>query len=227
MKAMILLSLAALSFGQGAVRAQEKQEKGWQSLFDGKTLKGWRSATRDSLPGAGWSVSSGELVFDPSAGHGGDIITDRSFTNFELSLDFKVSEGGNSGIKYFLIPHTSLGCEFQILDDQKHPDAQLGREGNRKTGSLYDLIPANPGKPYKGAGQWNTARIIVQGNRVEHWLNGSRILAYDRSSEAFRQAIALSKFKNTAGFASALSSPILLQAHGDLVHFRNIRIKER
>lgn len=220
------LSFLAVMFSHGGVHAQSKPKKGWQSLFDGKTLQGWRSANKDTLPGAGWSAGDGQLVFDPSKGHGSDIVTQRSFSNFELSVDFNVSVGGNSGIKYFLIPNTSLGCEYQIIDDSKHPDAKLGRDGDRTTGSLYDLFPAPANKPVKPAGEWNTARIIVKGDHVEHWLNGTKILEYDRNSDAFRQAIVLSKFKNTAGFATAASSSILLQAHGDLIHFRNIKIKE-
>lgn len=217
------LGLAAIFLANDSVKAQGK---GWQSLFDGKTLKGWRQATKDSVPTAGWSVADGELVFDPSRGHGGDVVTERSFKDFELSVDFKISEGGNSGIKYFLLPNTNLGCEFQIIDDSKHPDAKLGRDGDRTTGSLYDIMPAPTDKPVKPAGEWNNARIIVRGDKVEHWLNGKKILSYDRSSEEFRQAIALSKFKNTKGFAMATTSPILLQAHGDLVHYKNIKIKE-
>jgi hypothetical protein len=141
-------------------------------------------------------------------------------------VDFKVSEGGNSGIKYFLLPNTSLGCEFQIIDDSKHPDAGLGINGNRKTGALYDIMPASPHKPYKGAGVWNTAKIMVKGQHVEHWLNGVKILEYERGSDTFKQAIAQSKFKTTKGFAEATSSPVLLQAHGDQITFRNIKIKE-
>lgn len=226
MKSLMYLTLVAVLFSHGIGQAQNKDKKGWQSLFDGKTLKGWRAASKDTLPSAGWSAHDGELVFDPSKGHGGDIITQQSFKDFELSVDFKVSEGGNSGIKYFLIPNTSLGCEFQIIDDAKHPDAQLGRDGNRRTGSLYDIMPARADKPYKGAEQWNTAVIKVKGNHVEHWLNGSKILEYDRDTDQFRQAIAQSKFKNTAGFATAATSAILLQAHGDLIHYKNIKIKE-
>lgn len=171
-------------------------------------------------------VESGELSFDPSKGHGGDIITTQSFKNFDLSVDFKVSEGGNSGIKYFLIPNSSLGCEFQLIDDNKHADAKLGINGNRKTGALYDIFPANENKPYKPADEWNTARIVVKENHVEHWLNGVKILQYERGSEPFKQAIAQSKFKATRGFAEAITSPILLQAHGDKITFRNIKIKE-
>jgi len=223
MKTLMYLSFAAIFLANNGVKAQSK---GWQSLFDGKTLKGWRQATKDSVPTAGWSVVGGELVFDPSKGHGGDVVTEKTFKDFELSVDFKISEGGNSGIKYFLLPNTNLGCEFQIIDDSKHPDAKLGRDGDRTTGSLYDIMPAPANKPMKPAGEWNTARIIVRGDKVEHWLNGTKILSFDRSSEQFRQAIALSKFKTTEGFAMATTSPILLQAHGDLVHYKDIKIKE-
>lgn len=226
MKSLFYLGFTALLLTHGTSHAQERSKKGWQSLFDGKTLTGWRAANKDTVPGTAWSANDGVLTFDPSKGHGGDIVTQKTFTSFELSVDFNVSEGGNSGIKYFLLPNTSLGCEFQIIDDSKHPDAKLGLEGNRTTGSLYDLIPAPADKHYKGAGVWNTARIVVKGDHVEHWLNGKKLFEYDRNSDAFHQAIAKSKFKNTQGFSTPTSSPILLQAHGDLIHYRNIKIKE-
>lgn len=218
----LLLSLASTQ----VATAQKKSTSGWLTLFDGKTVSGWRNAQRDTLPDQAWIVESGELSFDPSKGYGSDIITTKAFKNFDLRVDFKVSEGGNSGIKYFLIPNTSLGCEFQIIDDNKHPDAKLGINGNRKTGALYDIFPPNENKPYKPAGEWNTARIFVKGNHVEHWLNGAKILQYERGSEAFKQAIAKSKFKDTRGFAEAIATPVLLQAHGDKITFRNIKIKE-
>jgi hypothetical protein len=220
-----LLTLAFL-LGNTPIKAQTKSKDGWLPLFDGKTLNGWRQSQKDTLPGAGWSAQNGELSFDPTKDHGTDIITTRSFTSFELVVDFKVSVGGNSGIKYFLIPNTSLGCEFQLIDDSLHPDAKLGVNGNRRTGALYDIFPASANKPYKGAAVWNTARIIVKGNHVEHWLNGKKILEYERGSDTFKQAIAQSKFKTTTGFAEATSSSILLQAHGDKVSFRNIKIRE-
>lgn len=226
MKSLMYLTLAVVLLSPGMLQAQNRDKKGWQSLFDGKTLKGWRAARKDTLPDMAWSAKHGELVFDPSKGHGGDIITQQTFKDFELSVDFKVSEGGNSGIKYFLIPNTSLGCEYQIIDDAKHPDAQLGRDGNRRTASLYDIMPARVDKPYKGAGVWNTAVIKVKGNHVEHWLNGSKVLEYNRDNDQFRQAIAQSKFKTTSGFATAATSSILLQAHGDLIQYKNIKIKE-
>ena len=224
MKSGFYLMITLLLISNGIIQAQTKA--GWRPLFNGKTLEGWKNAKHDTLPEKSWSVENGELTFDPSKGHGSDIITTRSFKDFDLSVQFKISEGGNSGIKYFLLPNTSLGCEFQIIDDNKHPDAKLGVNGNRKTGALYDILPADPNKPYKPAGKWNTARIVVKGNHAEHWLNGLKIVAYERDSEAFKEAIAKSKFNSTPGFAAAVSSPILLQAHGDKVTFRNIKIKE-
>lgn len=206
--------------------SDDKNPKKWTVLFDGKTLNGWRKASRDTLPDKAWFAENGVLTFDPSIAHGTDIITTSTFKNFELSIQFKVSEGGNSGIKYFIFPNSSLGCEYQIIDDARHADANLGKNGNRKTASLYDLIPADSQKKYKPAGEWNTARIIANGNHVEHWLNGSKVLEFDRNSEPFRQAIAESKFKTTKNFAEAVTTPILLQAHGDKVSFQNIKIKE-
>jgi hypothetical protein len=213
-----------LTYCQSA--SEGKKNKKWTVLFDGKTLNGWRKASHDTLPDKAWFAQNGILTFDPSIGHGGDIITTSTFKNFEFSIQFKVSEGGNSGIKYFIFPNSSLGCEYQIIDDERHADASLGKNGNRKAASLYDLIPADPKKKYKPAGEWNTARIIVVDNHVEHWLNGSKVLEYERGSEEFRHAIAESKFKTTKNFSEVLTTPILLQAHGDKVCFQNIRIKE-
>lgn len=224
MQVRFYLLLPLLFLGNSIIQAQTKV--GLSPLFDGKTLKGWKNAQHDTLPEKSWSVENGELTFDPSKGHGSDIVTTRSFKDFDLSVQFKISEGGNSGIKYFLLPNTSLGCEFQIIDDDKHPDAKLGVNGNRKTGALYDILPADANKLYKPAGEWNTARIVVKGNHVAHWLNGLKIVDYQRDSEAFKVAILKSKFNTTPGFAAAVSSPILLQAHGDKVTFRKIKIKE-
>lgn len=226
MKRLLYLFLLLSLLNTQTTDGQKKSTGAWLALFDGKTVSGWRNAQRDTLPDKAWVVENGELSFDPSKGHGSDIITTRSFKDFDLMADFKVSEGGNSGIKYFLIPNTSLGCEFQIIDDNKHPDAKMGINGDRKTGALYDIFPPAKNKPYKPAGEWNTARIVVKGNHVEHWLNGAKILEYERGSEAFKQAIAKSKFKDTRGFAEAITTAVLLQAHGDKITFRNIKIKE-
>ena len=219
---ILIFSLACNSVSKAKTHTKDD----YQSLFDGKTLTGWRMAQKDSAPGLTWAAENGVLSFDPTKGHGSDIITAKSFEDFDLSVDFKISEGGNSGIKCFLLPNTTLGCEFQIIDDSKHPDAKLGVAGNRQTGALYDLFPPAANKPFKGANEWNTAHIVSKGNHVEHWLNGKKILEYERGSEKFKQAIARSKFKDTQGFASATASPILLQAHGDKVWYRNVKIKE-
>ncbi|MEO6001486.1 MAG: DUF1080 domain-containing protein [Chitinophagaceae bacterium] len=226
MKKMPYLLCLIVMFNAPILQAQSTGDAGWKVLFDGKTLTGWRKATSNVPPGTAWSVQNNELSFDTGKGHGTDIITNQSFQDFDFTLQFKISEAGNSGIKFFLIPNTNLGCEFQIIDDSKHPDALLGVDGNRKTGSLYDIIPASKTKNYKPAGQWNTARVVSKGNHVEYWLNGGKVVEYDRGSESFKKGIAKSKFKTTKGFAEAKSSPILLQAHGDKVWFRDIKIKE-
>ena len=225
-KWIFLFSFVSYGFVYAQTTSESKEKKEEQSLFDGKTLNGWRKATKDTIPDQAWLAEEGVLTFDPSKGHGGDIISRKTFKDFDLSLQFKVSEGGNSGIKYFLIPNTSLGCEYQIIDDSRHADASLGINGNRKTASLYDVLPADSNKKYEPAGEWNTVRIVAKGQHVEHWLNGSKVLEYERGSEPFKQAIAQSKFKSTKGFAEATTTAILLQAHGDKVSFRNIKIKE-
>lgn len=221
-KVISLLLAFFFSYNFGFSQTKEK----WEILFDGKTLNGWRQVKKDSLPEHAWSVENGILVFDPARGHGGDIVTKEMFQNFELDLDYNISVGGNSGIKYFLLPNTSLGCEYQIIDDERHPDASQGINGNRKTAALYDVLPASPDKPLLPATKWNSVRIIANGNLVEHWLNGVKVLSYERGSELFKNAIATSKFKNVPGFSDAVISPILLQAHGDKVSFKDIKIKK-
>jgi hypothetical protein len=173
-----------------------------------------------------------------SAG-GGDLITRERFASFELALDFRLSEGANSGIKYLVQPDlrpidangvpaargSAIGCEYQLLDDLRHPDAKLGRDGNRTLASLYDLIPAAAGKRPNTIGEWNTARIVARAAHVEHWLNGVKVLEYERGSADFRRLVAASKYKNIPGFGEWPEGHILLQDHGDEVAFRNIRIR--
>ena len=146
-------------------------------------------------------------------------------------FEFKTIKGANSGVKYFVQPSTKpgdkrgLGCEYQVLDDDAHPDAKLGHDGNRKTAALYDVIPANANKKLKAVGEWNSGRILVNGKHVEHWLNGEKVVEYDRDSADFKAAIAKSKFAKIKGFAQATEGHILLQDHGDEVSYRNLRIK--
>jgi len=229
MKNKVLL-LAYLVLCAGFLHAQlpklSKKEKkeGWVLLFDGVTSSGWKKFNGQSFPEKGWKIENGVLTTDPG-GKGGDIITDQEFSDFELSIDFKITKGANSGIKYFILPKSNLGCEFQILDDANHPDAKLGKNGNRLQGGLYDIIPPSLKKKDKPVGEWNNARIISKGQHVEHWLNGKKVLSYERGSLAFKTSIAESKFKGNSKFATPVQSPILLQDHGDVVSFRNIKIK--
>jgi hypothetical protein len=231
---LVTLSLLAIVFSPAIVRAQNKLSKtevkdGWQLLFDGKTIQGWRDASKDTLPKKSWRIANGELLVEPKkegvAGGRGDIVTQKLYNDFELSVEFKISAGGNSGIKYF-VNEKGLGLEYQIIDDALHADAKLGKNGNRTLSSLYDLIPASSAKIVKPVGQWNTARIISNGHHVEHWLNGELVLEYERGSDSFINLIKESKYKDIAGFGLISKGRILLQDHGDAVSFRNIKIKE-
>ena len=215
--------------------APQEKSDGWKLLFDGKTTEGWRGAKLDRFPEKGWVIEDGVLkVLKGNGGestNGGDIVTLRTYRSFILKVDFKITEGANSGIKYFVKPDmnkgegSAIGCEFQILDDLRHPDAKLGVKGNRTLGSLYDLIPAPADKPFDIT-KWNTATVIVQGNHVEHWLNGVKLLEYDRNNQMFNALVAYSKYKNWPNFGNHTEGHILLQDHGDEVWFKNVKIKE-
>ena len=216
----------------------EEIADGWKLLFDGKTSKGWQSAKNlGTFPDHGWTIEDGVLSVNKGDGgesrNGGDIITDRQYRNFILKADFKLTPGANSGIKYFVDPFmnqgagSSIGCEFQVLDDNLHPDAKLGVNGNRTMGSLYDLIPAPKGEweTYTIDG-WQRAMIIVQGKHVEHWLNGHKLLEYERDNQMWDAFVDYSKYKDWPNFGNAEQGYILIQDHGDQVSYKNIKIKE-
>ena len=219
---------------------KSEKRKGWRFLWDGKTTKGWRGAKLKDFPTQGWKMEKGILTVEASDGgestNGGDIVTKQSFANFELSLDFKMTEGANSGIKYFVDTDwnqgegSSIGLEFQILDDKRHPDAKQGKNGNRTIGSLYDLIRADShsvgsGKRYRSTG-WNNARIVVKKGHVEHWLNHIKVVEFDRFSQQFGALVEKSKYEKWENFGRLDRGRILLQDHGNEVHFKNIKIRE-
>ena len=233
---VLIICLFSLSiYAQDNTLTEQEKREGWQLLWDGKTTDGWRGAKLNSFPAKGWVINNGILKVMKSGGgesaNGGDIVTTRKYKNFIIKVDFKITEGANSGIKYFVDTETnkgagsSIGCEFQILDDDKHPDAKLGVKGNRKLGALYDLIPAPDNKPFK-KGEFNTAMVIVKDNKVEHWLNGVKLIEYERNNQMWNALVAYSKYRNWANFGNVTEGNILLQDHGDEVWFKNVKIKE-
>ena len=210
---------------------RERQE-GWCLLWDGKTTTGWRGASLDHFPDTGWSIADGILTVE---GTGGNIVTTESYSNFELVVDFRLTKGANSGIKYMVqsAPNQVVGLEYQLIDDKRHPDAAEGVGGNRTLASLYDLIPATnlsetsrTDKRVRGPGAWNRARIVVDGAYVEHWLNGVKVVEYERGTQLYRALIAKSKYHIFPYFGEAKAGAIMLQEHEDEVSFRNMKIRE-
>jgi hypothetical protein len=237
------LTIAAVLVASGVARqskplantlSEQERKEGWKLLFDGKTTAGWRGAYKTTFPDHGWEVRDGMLIVQASSGgeaaNGGDIVTVDEYSSFDLKVDFKLTEGANSGIKYFVTeqqprtPGSAIGLEYQLLDDVRHPDAKLGINGNRTLASLYDLMPATNKKP-NPIGEWNHARIVVRGRHVEHWLNGVKVLEYERGGKEFLAHKAESKFKDRKDFGEAPRGHILLQDHGNQVFFRNIKIR--
>ncbi len=213
----------------------QEVKNGWNLLWNGKNTEGWRSSKSPRFPTKGWVIENDVMVvskkINGKSDYGGDIVTEKKYKNFILKVDFRITKGANSGVKYFVnsgkskSDGLSFGCEYQILDDKRHPDSKGGVNGNRKVGSLYDLIPAPVEKPFM-ENEFNTATIVVKNDHVEHWLNGTKLIEYTRQNEMWNALVAYSKYRNIPEFGNAIYGHILLQDHGDEVWFRNIKIKE-
>jgi hypothetical protein len=216
---------------------QAEKDDGWVLLFDGKTFNGWRGYDKAAFPDSGWVIEDDamhclESGMGEAGGLGGDIIYNKKFKNFKLKLDWKISEGGNSGIFYLAQevegwPIWKTAPEMQVLDNERHPDAELGKDGNRKAGSLYDLIPAKP-QNAKPAGEWNSVEIMVWDGTVVHKMNGEKVLEYHLWTDDWNKLVKDSKFPelNPDWANVAKEGYIGLQDHGDAVWYRNIKIKE-
>ena len=249
MKNLVLTVFCVLSF-LGALRAEDaavnalsetEKKDGWKLLFDGKTLKGWRSYRQPVLPDKHWVIEDGCLKNPKGTGRpetgGGEILTVDEFTDFDFRFDWKIAPGGNSGVIYFVKERQNapgpkmfngddgtgpVGHEYQLLDDERHSDA---KDPKHRAGALYALIAPNSNKHLKPAGEFNQSRIVVQGKHVEHWLNGAKILEYELESPGFIQLVAASKYRDLRGFSTKFKTRIQLQDHGDEIWFRNVKIR--
>ena len=204
-----------------AEKKSAKLEKGFVALFDGKSTNQWMNARSGKFPAKGWTIEDGCLKCAPKGG-GGDIITRGTYEQFDFRFEWKVAKGANSGVKYFIIRERgSLGHEYQVIDDAGYPDG-----GKHSTASFYDVLAPAKDKPIKPAGEFNTSRIVVKGQTVEHFLNGKVVLSYELGSDEVKAAVAKSKFRRLDVFGVCLAGHVLLQDHGGEVWYRNIRIRD-
>ena len=226
----LLASGCGSGLAEGGEAAAPASEAGWVALFDGETLDGWHGNNRDDVPAA-WSVEDGALRFTPGTGDGGDLIADGTWDDFELELEWRVAECANSGVFYRGDEGPAYGnvyqtaLEMQVLDDACHPDAAYP---SHRAGALYDLyVPADFGA-VRPAGEWNRARIVADGPRIEHWLNGVKIVEADAASADWAGRVAASKFRDAGTFpdyGARRGGVIGVQDHGDVVWYRNVRIR--
>ena len=212
---LALASIAALTFSHAA-------DTDWVSLFDGKTLTGWTSDS-GGAPGAGWSVVDGSIHLE---GKGGILLSEKEYSSFELEWQWKIAEAGNNGIKYWVTKVGGkewLGIEYQMIDDNKHPDGMRG--GSHNTASIYDLKDSAKDKQLNPPGEWNSSRVVVNNGVIEHYLNGKLASTVDTKTDEWKECLAKSKFKNKEGFAPG-KGKLMLTDHGDQVWFKGLRIKE-
>jgi hypothetical protein len=227
--AVILLAFL-LAMGATTLRAAQpntltadEQKDGWTLLFDGQTTKGWHSFKKTAFPATGWVVEDGCLKHLDKGG-GGDVVSDGEFEEFDLTWEWKIARGANGGLKYFVTNKRSspLGHEYQMIDD----GAGAAKGGLHATASFYEVVPVPADTKVNPPGQWNSSRVLVRGQHVEHWLNGAKVLEYELGSDAIKAAVARSKFKDVAGFGTRVKGHLLLQDHGGEVCFRNIKLRD-
>jgi len=222
--ALLLSTLIFASAADPNHLSEQEAAAGWKLLFDGSSTAGWVALGTTAFPTKGWSAVDGTLRHEKSGG-GGDIVTSEAHLNFELTWEWKIGQGGNSGVKYNLPdPNKAVGFEFQMLDDERHPDA--GKGLIHQTGALYDLIEPDAARKTKPAGEWNQSRLLVDGTHVEQWLNGAKTVSFEIGSPELLERVANSKYKKVKGFGMKTPSPILLQDHGDEVIFRDIKLRD-
>jgi len=221
----LLFAIASISAAAPNQITEEEKAAGWRLLFNAKTPEGWRTFKKKAFPSKGWVVEDGWMHCLGKGG--GDIITDVEFDDFELQWEWRQGPKGNSGVKYFVTESrdSALGHEYQMIDEVGEPDAKQG-SGKRVTAAFYDVLKLDRVAPTKPAGETNYSRIVVRGNRVEHWLNGVKVLEYSCGSEAIKAAVAQSKFKDVAGFGNKVKGHLLLQDHHTEAWFRNIKVRE-
>lgn len=232
---LILLLVVLINLPASGQNERKKlpQVKTKVVLFDGSSTDAWRDTKSEKFPEEGWITKDGILTVlaktDQQEG-GHDIISKEQFSNFELELEVRLSEGANSGVKYMVVntypgnENQFLGLEYQLIDNAKHPDALLGRNGNRKMAALYDLLPAPDDITIHPVGEWNKVKIVVNKNRVEHWLNDKKVVFFYRDSDCYKELVRMSKYSKLKDFGGQKQGHILLQGHGNEVSFRNIRI---
>lgn len=219
--ALIFALVVSASAAHNELTPDEKKA-GWKMLFDGKTTSGWRGFKKPSFPEKGWTVRDGELQLEAGS-KAGDIITEQKFSEFDLTWEWKIPPGANNGIKYFILEERrqALGHEYQMIDESDRKKIAP----KHRTASFYEVLPPSQDKPLKPPGEWNHSRVLVQGNHVEHWLNGKKVLEYELGSEEVLKAVQNSKFKTVKGFGERQNGHILLTYHNDPVSYRNIKIR--
>ncbi len=221
------LASTAVSIAAEALNTLSAAEKqaGWRLLFDGKSLTGWRTYKDGGTIGKGWLIEDG-LLKKQAKISGGDLMTVETIEgDWELSWEWRIAKNGNNGIKYFITEARkgTLGHEYQMLDDDGHPDGKIGP--HRQTAAFYDVLPPAKDKPVKPIGEWNTSRVVVKGNTVQHWLNGAKVVEYELGSQAVKEAVAKSKFKKIGDFGTKVPGHILLTDHNDECWFRNVKLR--